>query len=213
MNLWLQVTAGQGPAECQWVVAQVVEVLHRDVAQQGISCELLESVPGVEENTLKSALLVLEGEGVTALAAGWEGTIQWIGKSPYRPNHKRKNWFVGVEVYAPPQRPQWVESDLRIEVMRSSGPGGQHVNKTSSAVRITHVPTGLSVVAREERSQHQNRRLALARLAQLLEQQHADAEGQAKQRRWEQHGELERGNPVRIYQGADFRASRRAGRG
>ena len=75
------------------------------------------------------------------------------------------------------------------------------------------MPTGLSIVAREERSQHQNRRLALARLAQLLEAQHADAEGQAKLRRWEQHGELERGNPVRVYEGPDFRASRRAARG
>ncbi|MGD0898100.1 MAG: hypothetical protein ABR915_09720, partial [Thermoguttaceae bacterium] len=61
MNLWLQVTAGQGPAECQWVVAQVVEVLHHEAVRQGIACKLLESVPGDEENTLKSALLVLEG--------------------------------------------------------------------------------------------------------------------------------------------------------
>ena len=209
----LGVTAGQGPAECHWVVAQVVEVLHREAAQQGIDCKLLEGVPGDEDGTWKSAPLALEGEGVQALAASWEGTIQWIGKSPYRPSHKRKNWFVGVEVYSPPQRPQWSESDLRIDVMRSSGPGGQHVNKTSSAVRITQVSTGLSVVAREERSQHQNRRLALARLAQLMETQHANAEGQAKQRRWEQHGDLERGNPVRVYEGPDFRARRRAGRG
>jgi peptide chain release factor len=134
MNVWLQITAGQGPGECRWVVAQVVDVLYHEAAQQGIDCKLLEGVPGDEENILKSALLELEGEGVQAFAAGWEGTIQWIGKSPCRPNHKRKNWFVGVEVYAPPQRPQWSESDLRTEVMRSSGPGGQHVNKTNSAV-------------------------------------------------------------------------------
>jgi peptide chain release factor len=119
---------------------------------------------------------------------------------------------VGVEVYTPPERPQWSERDLRIDVMRSSGPGGQHVNKTSSAVRVTHLPTGVSIVAREERSQHQNRRLALARLARLLDDQHADVEGQAKQQRWEQHGDLERGNPVRVYQGPDFRARQRARR-
>ena len=205
MTLWLQITSGQGPAECQWVAARVAEILDREAVAQGIQCHSLEIVPGDEKGTIKSALFALDGTEAEQFAAGWKGTIQWIGKSPFRPNHKRKNWFVGVEVYTPPETPHWSAADLRIETMRSSGPGGQHVNKTSSAVRITHLPTGLAVVAREERSQQQNRRLALARLAEVLENQHADAQDGARRQRWEQHGGLERGNPVRVFRETDFR--------
>ncbi len=205
MNLWLQVTSGQGPAECQWAAARTAATIEREAAERAIACRELEIVPGDEKDAIKSAFLALEGSDAESFAAGWEGTIQWIAKSPYRPNHKRKNWFVAVEVYTPVEHPKWSLAELRIETMRSSGPGGQHVNKTSSAVRVTHLPTGTTVVAREERSQQQNRRLALARLAQLLENQHTDAEGEARQQRWQQHGELERGNPVRVYVGPEFR--------
>ena len=211
MNRWLQITSGQGPAECQWVVARVVELIQSEAAKERIACQLLESTPGGEKGTLKSALLALEGDAAEVLASGWHGTIQWIGTSPYRPEHKRKNWFVGLELFAPPEKLAWSESELRIERHRSSGPGGQHVNKTSSAVRVTHLPTGLVVVAREERSQKQNRRLALARLAQLVESRLTDAEGESRQQRWEQHGDLERGNPVRVYDGTAFRCRKSSG--
>ena len=89
--------------------------------------------------------------------------------------------------------------------MRSSGPGGQHVNKTSSAVRVTHVPTGLTAIAQEERSQHQNRRLALARLAQVFENCKTNAVDTAKHGRWQQHASLQRGNPIRTYRETTFR--------
>ena len=205
MNLWLQITAGQGPAECQWVVAQVVEALHREADERNLAYHLLEDVPGDEKNTSKSVLIALEGADLEMFVRSWAGTVQWIGKSPFRPNHRRKNWYVGVEIYKPSEQVRWSEADLRIETMRSSGPGGQHVNKTSSSVRVTHLPTGIAVVGREERSQHQNRRLALARLEQLLADRQADAEGRVRQLRWSQHGELERGNPVRVYEGQNFR--------
>ncbi len=111
---------------------------------------------------------------------------------------------MGVEVFAPVDRPRWSANEVRIDVMRSSGVGGQHVNKTSSAVRATHVPSGIVAIAREERSQHQNRNLALARLARLLEARHAGAESHARRQHWEQHASLERGNPVRVYRGRHF---------
>lgn len=205
MNRWLQLTSGQGPAECQWAAARVLESIQREATAQAIPCVALEIVLGDEKDTIRSALLALEGAESELFVTRWEGTIQWISKSPYRPNHKRKNWFVAVDVYAPVEHPQWSLAELDIEAIRSSGPGGQHVNKTSSAVRVTHVPTGTTVVAREERSQHQNRRLALARLAQILDRRTTNAEGETRRMRWEQHGALERGNPIRIYEGTEFR--------
>jgi peptide chain release factor len=205
MSRWLQITSGQGPAECCWVVARLVEVLRREASAAGLTLDLLEATEGDKTGTFRSVLLSLDGEREANFASSWRGTVQWIGKSPYRPNHKRKNWFVGIEVFAPPEKPAWSEDELEVETMRASGPGGQHVNKTTSAVRITHVPTGLAVIAREERSQHRNRKLALARLADLFAKQGTKAEGNARQQRWEQHATLERGNAIRVFRGEDFK--------
>jgi peptide chain release factor len=83
--------------------------------------------------------------------------------------------------------------------MRASGPGGQHVNRTESAVRVTHLPTGVQASAMEERSQHRNRKLALARLVQRLKELDEDRIGESRKEGWRKHRELERGNPVRIF--------------
>ncbi len=96
-------------------------------------------------------------------------------------------------------------AEVLFEPMRASGPGGQHVNKTESAVRATHRPSGLVVVAREERSQVQNKRLALARLQALLTAHATAARAGIDQDRWSQHDALQRGAPVRTFVGAEFR--------
>ena len=83
--------------------------------------------------------------------------------------------------------------------MRASGPGGQHVNRTDSAVRVTHVPTGVQATAREERSQHRNRKLALARLIRKLDVLTERQVTQAQEQRWRAHHELQRGNPIRVF--------------
>lgn len=207
-RVWLHITSGRGPIECCWVVAQLQETLTKEAEQRGFTAEILEDIPGDESQTLRSTLLAIEGNGINTFVASWCGSVQWIGKSHYRPNHKRKNWFVGVEALNPPQTPSWSEQDIRIDTMRSSGPGGQHVNKTESAVRVTHTPSGLSAIAQEERSQQLNRKLALARLAQLFEQQAQDAQKQHLQDRWSQHNQLERGNPIRTFEGKKFRLKR-----
>jgi len=204
MNIWLQVTSGQGPAECQWVVARVTEEIEKQCNAEGVSCRRVETVSGDQRDTAKSVLLAIEGRRASQLAEAWAGTIKWIGQSPYRPNHKRKNWFVGVDLISQPESPDWAENDLKVDVMRASGPGGQHVNKTSSAVRITHVPTGTVAIAQEERSQHQNRRLALARLAKLFQRKQQSAEAASDRNRWQQHAALQRGNAVRVYRGKKF---------
>ena len=97
---------------------------------------------------------------------------------------------------------------MRIETLRASGPGGQHVNRTESAVRVTHLPTGLSAMAQEERSQHLNRRLALARLAALFAERADKQVRAAEDQRWRQHTQLERGNAVRVYRGTDWTRER-----
>jgi peptide chain release factor len=207
-GLWLQLSAGRGPAECQRVVARLLPILTSEAAALGLHVELLEAQSGEAADTLASALLAIEpkvyGSDPEALATGWVGTVQWVGKSPFRPHHKRQNWFVGVERFALPVRPSYNDQDVEISVLCSSGPGGQHVNKTQSAVRVVHRPTQLSAVARQERSQHQNRRLALARLQALL-QARADGHTQdAERARWQEHNTLTRGNAVRVYGGEDY---------
>ncbi len=202
---WLQVTSGRGPAECCWVAARVVDRIRADADKRRIEVRVLEMVPGMKANIFKSALLALEGETCTAFVKEWEGTIQWVGESMFRPHHKRKNWFVGVQRLAPPPSNQWTGNELRVEKMRSSGPGGQHANKTESAVRVTHVPTGLSAFAQEERSQHLNRKLAMTRLFALLREKEKNERRRHQQERWSRHNRLERGNPVRVFKGGKFK--------
>lgn len=205
---WLQITSGRGPDECCWVAARVVEAMVKDAAANGYTMTILEAIPGSKPDLFKSALLSLEGPDLAVFLAQWEGTVQWIGKSHFRPAHKRKNWFIGVASYKSPEEIDYNSSEFRFESMRSSGPGGQHTNKTESAVRVTHVPTGINAVAQEERSQHMNRKLALSRLHEKLDRQRQNAELQLQQERWDDHNSLERGNPVRVYEGSSFKLKR-----
>lgn len=203
---WLQLSAGHGPGECQLAVAGLVGVLAAEARSLGLEATVLESVPGLHGPL--SVLVSLSGaeQAIEVLAAGWTGTVQWTCASPLRPRWPRKNWFIGIERLRPPAPGEALQlGDLRFEAMRASGPGGQHVNKTESAVRLTHLPTGIAVVAREERSQHRNRALALARLAAALADRARTTQEADSRERWRQHASLERGNPVRRYVGLEFR--------
>jgi peptide chain release factor len=196
--IWLQITAGRGPVECAWAVVRVLEKLQSHALESGLEASVIELEPGPEAGTAQSALLSLAGEGQEQFAADWRGTVQWIARSPFRPEHKRKNWFVGIEVLEPVEESYFHARDVRWETMRASGPGGQHVNRTESAVRVTHLPTGLQAIGSEERSQHRNRKLALARLARKIADAEAERQNESRDRRWRAHQELERGNPVRV---------------
>ncbi|MEJ2229394.1 MAG: peptide chain release factor-like protein [Alphaproteobacteria bacterium] len=129
-----------------------------------------------------------------------------MAKSPVRPHHKRKNWFIGV--FQLPQSeaaPLTLKAaEVRFEAFRAGGPGGQHQNKTESAVRAVHIPTGLAVVARDERSQHRNKAAALRRLGELIRLGNEITTLAAREAEHANHDRLERGRPVRSFQGEDF---------
>jgi len=202
---WLQITSGRGPEECCWVVYKLSQRIMIEAKAAGINTKIIDMIPGVKMQTFKSALIALEGKDLSKLLTSFEGTIQWIGTSMFRPNHKRKNWFVSVSAFSPPPVARWSAKEFKIETMRSSGPGGQHANKTETSVRVTHMPTGFSAVAQEERSQHLNRKLATSRLHDLLRQKENETISDCSNSRWIHHNRLERGNPVRIYEGEEFR--------
>jgi peptide chain release factor len=199
-RLYLQITSGRGPAECCRVVAEVLKMLLAEALQNGYEAEVVEREEGVVEHTLFSAVIALVGnaDDPDKFAASWEGTILWISRSPYRKFHRRKNWFVGVQRLAVPEPSDCSEHDICFQTLRASGPGGQHVNKTESAVRATHIPSGISVTASDNRSQLQNKRLAVERLMVKLaavEQQKMLA---SVQDNWQNHNRLQRGNPVKV---------------
>ena len=197
----LQITAGKGPAECCRVVALMQQTILKQAKQQGIEADVLENIKGGEENTLLSATIMLSAINMDALIAEWKGSVQWIGQSPFRKNHKRKNWFIGIECFDIKELPAWDIKDVKLETCRASGPGGQNVNKVDTAVRGLHIPSGIQVFAMDSRSQLENKKLCLSRLeakvmawqtGKLIEQQ---------QDKWLQHHSLQRGNPVKTFRG------------
>ncbi len=204
-EIFLHISAGSGPRECRWVVSKVTTELLSEARASGVNASLIDGVdePG---NDAASLFIRLIGKDAECFAFGWLGTIRWIGQSPFRPTHKRKNWYIGVS-RAPVVEAvaELMARDVRFQTMRASGPGGQHVNTTDSAVRATHVPSGLSAVAMEERSQHANRKLALAKLAAMLGAQAEDRKAAKQETLWRSNHQLERGNEVRTYRGARFK--------
>ena len=153
----IQITSGRGPIECCWVVAQVVKIIIDEAKGRRIDTVVLHREQGTENGTLFSASIKLTGSGLDEFLRTWIGTVQWIGISRFRKYHKRKNWFVGVNLQPISKRYVFNERDIHYEFTRSGGPGGQHVNKVSTAVRAKHVPTGEVVLVSKRRSQLQNK--------------------------------------------------------
>lgn len=197
-KIYLQITSGRGPAECCRVVALVLEKILIQAKGLGLSAEVLDREPGEINRTLYSALLSIEGDNCEEVIKEWEGTVQWIAQSPYRIYHKRKNWFIAVNTFEVPDVKDINEKELEYQTLRASGPGGQHVNKTESAVRVTHIPSGLSVTASDQRSQIQNKKLATERLMIKLASWNKEQLMRIAQENWSRHNSLQRGNPVKV---------------
>lgn len=205
MELLLQITSGRGPVECCRAVALVAQEICIEAANAGIAIALIEEEAGPAPGTLQSALLHIDGDGAQEFVSGWEGSVLWICQSAFRPGHRRKNWFVGVQSL-PIRKPEHLlAQDIKFETCKAGGPGGQHVNTTESAVKAIHLPTGLTAIARDERSQTANRKRAFARLAILVARDEERKQAANQKQRWNAHNELERGCQVRTYQGEEFR--------
>lgn len=203
--MWVQISSGQGPEECALAAGYFLKALLKECRAKNLQAEVLNTLPGKYDGDVKSVLLSINGNKTNALAQELEGTICWICKSPYRPGHKRKNWFIDVKIFYEVNKLEISKTDVVVEFMRSYGPGGQNVNKVETAVRAIHLPTGLTVTASEERTQAMNRKLAMARLTRLLEEENKKTASDNRRSMWKQHTALVRGNPVRTYEGNDFR--------
>lgn len=195
----IQITSGKGPEECERVVAKVLEKILKHVRASALEATLVESVKGNIAGTLLSAMILIKGKGADVLCKEWEGSIQWIAQSPYRKYHKRKNWFVGVIVHDISKQMEWKEKDVTYQTMRASGPGGQHVNKTESAVRAIHNPSGISVTASAERSQLMNKKEATERLKNKLISWQLQQANEKIQEQWMEHNDLSRGNAMKVF--------------
>jgi peptide chain release factor len=204
-NYIMHITSGRGPAECCMAVALALKEVLLEAEKIKLQATVIERIPGTENRTLLSATVMLTGKNAKLFCNTWNGVLLWICQSPFRKFHRRKNWFIGIQCFDKSKLADWNERDISFQTMRSSGPGGQNVNKVESAVRAAHKPSGITVVVNESRSQLQNKKIAIERLKFQFDQWVLKQAIEEQQKLWQQHNTLERGNPNRVYKGAKFK--------
>lgn len=192
----IQISAGLGPAEC----AMAVEKLCRALLKEYPGSEVVTFNEDYSGHGYRSAVMSIEQD-----VKDLEGSVQWICKSPIRPGHLRKNWFKEVSAIPEEEEAEGFDlTDCHIESMHCGGKGGQNVNKVETGIRIRHIPTGITVVCTEERTQYMNKAKAIRRLKAILSAAEADKEDKRTKDIRHKHFEIERGNPVRVYKGEAF---------
>ena len=200
-NCFLDIQAGSGGTEAQdW--AQILERMYlRYSERKGVSVEVLEESPG-EVAGIKSASLKVTGEYAYGTLRTETGVHRLVRKSPFDANARRHTSFASVFAY--PEVDETIEveinpADLRIDTFRASGAGGQHVNKTDSAIRITHHPTGIVVQCQNDRSQHRNRAEAMAMLKARLYERELRKRNEERQAMEDAKTDIAWGHQIRSY--------------
>jgi peptide chain release factor len=197
----LFVTTGGGPAECRVALSKLLVLLTKQAAAEGRECHVKTIFEG-DRHGPKSVIVEIAGTEAAAFAKRFDGSLQFVFQSQVRPNHRRKNWFlsaVPVELPSPSAVDEVREEDVTFETFQAGGAGGQHQNKTDSAVRLRHAPSGIVIVSRNERSQHQNKRIALKGLAEALALVRENAKKDSAKSIFALSKNIERGNPVRVF--------------
>jgi peptide chain release factor len=191
----LQISSGQGPAECEIAVCKLYEALKTEYPD----IEMLNKHEGRKKGCWSSVIFSTDAD-----LSDLEGSVQWICPSPYRLHHKRKNWFVDVSII-PELENVCTDQEIRFERFHCGGKGGQNVNKVETGVRLIHIPTGITVTSTSQRSQLQNRQEALQKLKAILMEKQQTARASQKNDAWREHTRIVRGNPIRVYEGMAFR--------
>ena len=200
-DTYLQINAGAGGTESQDWADMLLRMYARWAERRGFKVETVEYAAG-EQAGIKSATLLIKGENAYGYAKTESGVHRLVRISPYDSSARRHTSFSSVWVYPVIDDDIDIEinpSDLKIDTYRASGAGGQHVNTTDSAVRITHQPTGIVVASQNDRSQHKNRATAMNMLkARLFEREMAEREAAASGE-YQEKSEIGWGHQIRSY--------------
>jgi len=197
-NCFLNINAGAGGTESQDWSEMLLRMYLRFCEDAHLKAQVIDHIPG-EEAGIKSAVISVKGTKAFGLLKGEQGIHRLVRISPFDTGGRRHTSFAGV--YITPEAEE-VEvnidpRDIRLDTFRASGAGGQHVNTTDSAVRLTHAPSGIVVQSQSERSQHKNRETAMRVLRSRLYQQYKEEE-EAKRTTGEKHS-IEWGSQIRSY--------------
>ena len=200
-NCFVDIQSGTGGTEAQDWAAMLERMYLRYCERKGFRVELLEESPA-EVAGIKSATLKVSGDYAYGHLRTESGVHRLVRKSPFDANNRRHTSFASVFVY--PEADETIEieinpADLRIDTFRASGAGGQHVNKTDSAVRITHLPTNIVVQCQNDRSQHRNRAEAMAMLKSKLYELELRKRDQEKQALEDSKTDIAWGHQIRSY--------------